>query len=369
MSVPFLDLKQSYLELKEDIDLAYSRVMNSGLYILGPEVNLFEEEFALFCETKFCIGVGNGLEALTLILRAYGIGPGDEVIVPANTYIATWLAITHVGATIIPVEPDEGSCNVSPVQVRKAVSSKTRAIMAVHLYGQPADMTAINAIADEFKLKVIEDAAQAHGAEYHGKIVGNLGHAAGFSFYPSKNLGAFGDGGAITTNDSALAEKLRTLRNYGAKTKYQNEVVGVNSRLDELQAAILRAKLPYLREWNDRRRDIADKYIRLLPKELMSIETPGKVLPAWHVYAVRTPLRDELMRFLSDCNVVSALHYPVPPFLQPAYSGLGYSEIDFPVSVKIHKEVLSLPIGPHMSSKQVAAVVSAVNQFFSLDCG
>ena len=239
---------------KEDLDAAFQRVMESGWYILGHEVEAFEEEFAAYCEARHCIGVGNGLEALHLIMRAMDIGPGDEVIVPSNTYIATWLAVSYTGATPVPVEPDERTCNIDPTRIEAAVTSRTKAILAVHLYGQPADMDPIGEIAARHGLKVIEDAAQAHGARYKGRRTGSLGDAAGFSFYPGKNLGAMGDGGAITTSDGELAGRLRMLRNYGSRVKYVNEEVGFNSRLDELQAALLRVKLRMLDEWNTRRK-------------------------------------------------------------------------------------------------------------------
>ncbi|MGH9944622.1 MAG: DegT/DnrJ/EryC1/StrS family aminotransferase, partial [Pyrinomonadaceae bacterium] len=261
MNVPFLDLRASYLELKDALDLAYQRVMNSGWYILGEEVAAFEREFAGYCGAKHCIGVGNGLEALHLILRGYDIGAGDEVIVPANTYIATWLAVSYAGATPVPVEPDPRTHNISPERIAAAVTPRTRAVIAVHLYGQPADMDAISQVAEQHGLKVIEDAAQAHGARYRNRCVGTLGDAAGFSFYPGKNLGAMGDAGAITTNDDVLADRVRVLGNYGSRVKYHNEVKGFNSRLDPLQAAFLCVKLAHLDEWNERRRVVARQYL------------------------------------------------------------------------------------------------------------
>jgi dTDP-4-amino-4,6-dideoxygalactose transaminase len=260
--VPFLDLGQTYLELKDEIDAAYQRVMRSGWFILGAEVEAFEREWAAYCGARHCVGVGNGLDALHLILRAYGIGAGDEVIVPANTYIATWLAVSHAGASVVPVEPRVATYNLDPERIEAAITTRTRAIIAVHLYGQPAEMDAINDVARKHNLRVIEDAAQSHGAAYHGRRAGGLGDAAGWSFYPGKNLGAFGDAGAITTNDDELAARLRTLRNYGSQVKYVNQVQGYNSRLDELQAAILRVKLPHLDAWNMRRLQIADFYLR-----------------------------------------------------------------------------------------------------------
>lgn len=358
MRIPFLDLKASYDELKPMLDGAYQRVMDSGWYILGSEVDAFEQEFAHYCEAKYCIGVGNGLDALHLILRAYGIGEGDEVIVPSNTYIATWLAVTYCGAKPVPVEPDERTYNIDPARIEAAITPRTKAIMLVHLYGQPADMDAINAIAKKHNLKVIEDAAQAHGARYNGKRVGTLGDAAGFSFYPGKNLGALGDAGAVTTNDAELAERIRMLRNYGSKVKYHNEIKGFNSRLDELQAAFLREKLKVLDDWNARRSNIARYYNEHLAG------TDGVSLPfvqewaepVWHLYVIRHPARDKLSERLADAGVHTLIHYPIPPHLQQAYAELGYREGDFPVAEAIHREVLSLPMGPQTSVEMVAQV-------------
>ena len=276
--VPFLDLRATYLELKDELDAAYARFMNSGWYILGEEVEAFENEYAQYCGVQHCIGVSNGLDALWLMLEAYGVGPGDEVIVPSNTYIATWLAVSRVGATPIPVEPDPLTCNLDPARIEAAISPRTAAILPVHLYGQSADMDPIQAIADRHGLLVLEDGAQAQGARYKGRRVGSLGNAAGISFYPGKNLGAFGDAGAVTTNDAAIADKLRSLRNYGSKRKYYNEVKGYNCRLDGLQAAFLRVKLAKLDEWNDRRRVLASTYIAGL-KSVLDLQLPSA--PAW----------------------------------------------------------------------------------------
>ncbi len=261
MKVSFLDLHATYRELRSELNDAYQKVMDSGWYILSRELEMFENDFARYCGTKHCIGVGNGLDALCLILRGYGIGPGDEVVVPANTYIATWLAVSHTGAKPVPAEPDQATYNISHDAVKEAVSERTRAILPVHLYGLPADMDPLLAVSREHGLKVIEDASQAHGAKYKNRQVGMLGDAAGFSFYPGKNLGGFGDGGAVVTDDDALAEKIRLLRNYGSRAKYQNEIKGLNSRLDPLQAAFLSVKLRYLDQWNDRRRELAKQYL------------------------------------------------------------------------------------------------------------
>lgn len=362
MKIPFLDLKTINLEHSAELENAFHRVLNSGSYILGDEVKNFEAAFSVFCETKQAIGVANGLDAIYIILKAYGIGPGDEVIVPSNTYIATWLAVSQCGATVVPVEPDEKTYNIDPQKIEAAVTSKTKAIIPVHLYGQPADMDAINAVARKHGVKVIEDAAQAHGALYKGRRVGSLGDAAAFSFYPGKNLGALGDGGAVTTQDEELAETVRVYRNYGSRKKYHNEVLGLNSRLDELQAALLAVKLVDLDQANARRAKIAAFYTEQLA------DIPGIVLPVvpdwaspvWHLYVIRHPERDLLAKRLSEESIGTVIHYPVAPHMQPCYAELGYSEASFPIAESIHREVLSLPIGPSMSLDDAAVVVSAV---------
>jgi dTDP-4-amino-4,6-dideoxygalactose transaminase len=362
MNIPFLDLKSPYLELKDELDAAYCRVMESGWYILGKEVEAFESEFASYCETRYSIGVANGLEALHLIVRACGIGPGDEVIVPANTYIATWLAVTHAGATPVPVEPIERTCNIDPSKIEQAITPRTRAILVVHLYGQPADMDPINALARKHGLKVIEDCAQAHGARYKGRKAGSLGDAAGFSFYPGKNLGALGDGGAVTTNDPILAGRIQLLRNYGSRTKYHNEVVGYNSRLDEMQAALLRVKLTRLDEWNERRRQVAARYLRELPGQhkLNLPHVPEWAEPAWHLFVVRHAQRDALQKTLNEAGIGTMIHYPIPPHLQPAYSELGYYSGAFPITERIAINCLSLPMGPHLDEAGTSAVIAAL---------
>jgi len=360
VKVPFLDLKAPYLELREELDAAYRRVMESGRYILGSEVEAFEVEFAAYCEAKYCIGVANGLEALHLIVRAFGIGPGDEVIVPSNTYIATWLAVSYAGATPVPVEPDIRTCNLDPARIEAAVTARTKAIMPVHLYGQPADMDPIKAVAGKYGLKVIEDAAQAHGARYKGQRAGSLGDAAGFSFYPGKNLGAFGDGGAVTTSDPELAECIRVLRNYGSRVKYHNEVAGFNSRLDELQAALLRVKLTRLDEWNERRLQRATQYLRYLAwfPDLVLPYVPEWAAPVWHLFVVRHPQRDALQQALNVGGIGTMIHYPIPPHLQPAYAELNYRTEMLPIAEDMAKQVLSLPMGPHMNSFDMDTVVS-----------
>jgi dTDP-4-amino-4,6-dideoxygalactose transaminase len=362
MKVPFLDFQAPYLELKAELDAAYQRVMESGWYILGKEVEAFETEFAVYCETKYCIGVGNGLEALHLILRAMEIGVGDEVIVPANTYIASWLAVSQVGATLVPVEPDEQTYNINPSLIENAITDKTKAIMAVHLYGQPADMDAINEIAARHNLKVIEDAAQGHGARYKNRRVGSLGDAAGFSFYPTKNLGAIGDAGAVTTNNAELADKIRLLRNYGSRVKYENEIQGYNSRLDELQAAFLRVKLAKLDEWNARRVKIAEKYLKTLSKNphLMLPFVPDWAEPVWHLFVVRHPNRYNLEQHLRKNGIATLIHYPIPPHLSDAYVGEGWHLDSFPVSERLSREILSLPIGSHLNEEQIEAVTKTL---------
>ena len=361
MRVAFLDIEAAYRELAAELDDAGRRVMASGWYILGKEVSAFEEEFAAYCGVRHCIGVGNGLDALHLILRALGIGPGDEVIVPSNTYIATWLAVSYAGATPVPVEPDMATFNLDPKLLEAAITPKTRAILPVHLYGQPADMDAINGIARRHGLKVIEDAAQAHGARYRGVRVGNLGDAAGFSFYPGKNLGALGDGGAITTNDDDLAERVRMLRNYGSKVKYRNELAGFNSRLDEIQAALLRVKLARLDEWNDRRRMVAATYHESLAGTGLVLPfVPEWAEPVWHLFVVRCPDRDAVTARLDQYGIGWLVHYPIPPHLQGAYRDLDYGEGLFPVAERMAREVLSLPIGPHLAPEQLELVIGSI---------
>ena len=362
--VPFLDLRETYLEIKDELDAAYQRVMNSGWYILGEEVTAFEKEFAEYCGVKHCVGVGNGLEALQLILRAMGIAAGDEVIVPANTYIATWLAVSNAGATIVPVEPDERTFNLDPELIEAAITSKTKAILPVHLYGQSADMGPINEIARKHGLKVIEDAAQAHGARYRDRQVGSLGDAAGWSFYPTKNLGAYGDAGAVTTDDGEIADRVRLLRNYGSRSKYYNEEKGINSRLDELQAALLRVRLKHLDEWNRRRAKIAALYLdELKGTDLILPGICEGADPVWHLFVVRSKRRDELQKYLKDRGVNTLVHYPVPAHLQAAYADVTFAAVSLPITEAIHREVLSLPIGPHQSASNETAVIEAVRSF------
>lgn len=342
------------------IQRAVARVVASGWYVLGREGEAFEAEFARYCGAAHAVGVANGLDALTLIFRSYGFPPGSEVLVPANTYIASVLAVTNAGLRPVFVEPDERTYNLDPARVERHLTPRTRAILAVHLYGRCADATALGEIARRHGLKLVEDAAQAHGATHGGRRAGNLGDAAGFSFYPTKNLGALGDAGAVTTNDAALAQKLRSLRNYGSREKYVNEHAGVNSRLDEVQAAILREKLPHLDEENRRRRQLARFY-------LGAIRHPAVMLPpadaveadAWHLFVVRHPTRDRLLAHLASRGVGSAIHYPIPPHHQAAYA--EFRHLNLPITERIHREVLSLPLHPQLTDAEAERVAEAVN--------
>lgn len=366
--IPFLDLKSINSRQGDELRNAFDRVMSSGWLVLGNEVKSFEAEFASYSQAAGCIGVASGLEALSLVLRSWNIGPGDEVIVPSNTFVATWLAVSHVGAIPVPVEPRLETYNIDPDLIEAAITRKTKAIIAVHLYGQPAEMTKINQIAAKHGLRVLEDAAQAHGAKWDGIRTGSLGDAAGFSFYPGKNLGALGDGGAVTTSDSEVADSLRLLRNYGSKVKYQNDVIGWNSRLDELQAAFLREKLVLLDHDNERRRAIAARYDAELAgiDDLVLPKVHYQAEPVWHLYVIRTSNRDALHQYLADNGVGTLIHYPIAPHLQSAYSDLGLKEGAFPVSERIHREVLSLPIGPTMSDDDLSVVIGKIRDYFSV---
>jgi len=365
MKVPFLELKPGYEELRAELDAAYHRVQESGWYLLGNELEQFEAEFASYCQTNFCVGVGNGLDALHLILRGYDIGAGDEVIVPSNTYIASWLAVSYAGAMPVPVEPDPKTCNIAPERIEAAITSKTKALMPVHLYGQPADMDPILNVARKHELKVIEDNAQAQGARYKGRRTGSLGDAAATSFYPGKNLGALGDAGAVTTNDGELADRVRTLRNYGSKKKYYNDCQGYNSRMDELQAAFLTVKLKKLDEWNARRRAVAARYLNAFAgiARLILPSVPEWADPVWHLFAVRHPRRDEVQHSLAEAGIGTQIHYPIPPHLSGAYAKGGWKVGDFPVAEEIAQMELSLPIGPHLESQKQEIVIQAIRQF------
>tara|TARA_B110000503_G_scaffold141851_1_gene236674 strand:+ start:1194 stop:2291 length:1098 start_codon:yes stop_codon:yes gene_type:complete len=359
--IPFLDLKLAHRDLKEDLLAAIERVINSGNFIRGGEVQKFEEEFADYCQVNSCVGVANGLDAIYLILRGYNIGKGDEVIVPSNTFFATWLAVSMTGATPVPVEPDPRTYNIDHAKIELAISSKTKAILAVHLYGQPADMDKIIKVGKKYSLKVIEDAAQAHGARYKSRRVGSLGDAAAFSFYPGKNLGALGDGGAVTTNDTELAGRIRVLGNYGSDIKYNHVVLGVNSRLDEIQAAVLRIKLPYLDEWNATRRKLAQFYSAELESvDLITPYVPTWAEPVWHLYVVQHEKRQELINHLAENNIDTLIHYPISPHLQQAYTSLMLNQIRLPISERLQETILSLPISPYHSEKQIYEVVSKI---------
>ena len=369
MSVPFLELAPAYLELKREIDLSVEKVLAKGWYILGEEVEAFERDFAEYVGVRHCVGVGNGLEALRLVLRAWGIGPGDEVIVPSNTYIATALAVSEVSARVVFVEPDPATHNIDPTRLENAITARTRAIIPVHLYGLPADMEPINALARRRGIRVLEDAAQAHGAIYKGRKAGALGDAAGWSFYPGKNLGAIGDAGAITTDDDSLAHTLRMLRNYGSRVKYHNELRGVNSRLDELHAAVLRVKLKRLDEWNNRRRNLVAAYrsgLAKLSSVVLPLEPEG-TRSAWHLFVIRVRQRDQVVKQLAERGVATLIHYPIPPFRQPAYADLEVASGIFPIAERLAEEVLSLPLGPHLKVEQVQEVCAELTSLLAMD--
>jgi dTDP-3-amino-3,4,6-trideoxy-alpha-D-glucose transaminase len=367
MSVPFLDVKAAYLELREELRAAFEHVMDAGQFILGAEVETFEREFAAFCGVKHCVAVGNGLDALSLALRASGVRPGQEVLVPAYTFIATWLAVSAVGAIPVAVDVEEDTWNLDPCKVEAAITSRTAAIMPVHLFGQPANMDALNSLARAHKLRVIEDAAQAHGARYKDRRAGGLGDAAGFSFYPGKNLGAFGDGGAVTTDDDAIAEQVRLLRNYGSRIKYQHECLGGNSRLDELQAAFLRVRLRHLEEWNARRTHWASAYFAALSSvpSLIRPPVPLHVEPVWHLFAVRHERRNELQRYLAGVGITTLIHYPTPPHRSRAYRSENWRGVRPVVAERLAEETLSLPIGPQMTASELSQVCDALQCFAS----
>lgn len=359
--VRFLDLKAHTQEILAEIEEAVQRVVRSGWYILGPEVESFEAEFASYCGARYAVGLASGLDALQLGLMVLGVSTGDEVIVPSNTYIATWLAVSHCGALPVPVEPDPTTHNMDPAKIKASITKRTKAILPVHLYGQPADMDAIGAIAKEANLKVLDDAAQAHGARYKGRRIGTGTDVTAWSFYPSKNLGALGDGGAITTDDAELAQRVRLLRNYGSKVKYVNSVRGYNSRLDPIQAAILKVKLKHLDGWNAHRAKIAGYYSRELAHTgLILPHVPQWADPVWHVYVVRHPRRDELRSKLERAGIETLIHYPIAPHEQDAYKDHNWSPESFPLAKGLAGEVLSIPMGTHVTEEGAAAVVEAI---------
>lgn len=364
MNIPFVTFKPMEEELDKDIREAFDRVYARSWYIEGEEDKNFEEAFAKYCNVKYCIGVGNGLDALYLSLKALGIKEGDEVIVPSNTYIATVLAVSYTGAFPVFVEPDIRTFNINPLEIESKITNRTKAIMPVHLYGQPCDMDLIMDIANKHNLYVIEDCAQAHGAKYKGKLIGSFGNVSGFSFYPGKNLGALGDAGAVVTDNKELADKIRALGNYGSDYKYHHIYKGNNSRLDEFQAAFLSAKLPHLDRMNEERRRIAHKY-------LSGIHNPELVLPyvpeyakaVWHIFALRCKRRDELERFLNDAGIATNKHYPIPMHLQKCYSDLGYKQGDFPIAEEISSTQLSIPMYYGMSDEEIEYVIDKINEF------
>ncbi len=365
MKIPFLDFHAAYFELKAEIDAAIQRVLDSGRYILSGEVEVFEQEYASYVSAGHCIGVGNGLDALILSLKALEIGPDDEVIVPSHTYIATWLAVNDIGAKPVPIEPDESSYTINPNLIEAAITENTKAIIPVHLYGHPADLDPILALANKHGLRVIEDAAQAHGAKYRSRRIGAHGDLVAWSFYPGKNLGAIGDGGAVTTNCSDLAERIRLLRNYGSIVKYRHEIQGINSRLDPIQAAILRVKLKYLDQWNGRRRKLTTRYLDCLS------ETPELTVPKeleWaeavsHLFVVRHSCRDNLAMFLKNAGIDTLIHYPIPPHMSDAYQDMAFLPESLPIAKQLAESVLSLPMNPHLKAEQIGAIAASVNAF------
>jgi dTDP-4-amino-4,6-dideoxygalactose transaminase len=363
VAIPFLDLQAAYTELSTEIKTAIHRVINSGCYISGKEVENFENLFAEFCNANYCVGVGNGTDALTLALRAFDIGPGDEVIVPSNTYIATWLAISAVGATPVPVEPLVGSYNIDSKSIEKHINPRTKIILPVHLYGIPADMDSICQLANKYKLIVIEDAAQAHGSRIRSKCIGGHGDVVAWSFYPSKNLGALGDGGAITTNNVTISNRIRKLANYGSSTKNYNDEYGINSRLDPIQAAVLTVKLRHLNSWNKRRQAIAQIYSQELSNTIIKTpKVPEWAESVWHLYVVATPQRKFLQTNLNAAGIQTMVHYPIPPHLQIAYHNLNIRKGSLPISERYADEVLSLPIGPHLAIENVEKVIECIKR-------
>jgi dTDP-4-amino-4,6-dideoxygalactose transaminase len=364
MIVPLLDLSAAHQELGAVIDHAIEQVIETGTFILGDQVRFFEKEFAAFCETKHCVSVGSGLDALELILKGYNIGHGDEVIVPCHTFIATWLAVTNIGAKVVPVEPEQHSFNIDPTKIEACITPFTKAIVVVHLYGQPVNFSPISNIAKKYGLKIIEDAAQAHGARHNGRRVGSIGDAGAFSFYPGKNLGALGDGGAITTNDDHLAEKLAAMRNYGSKEKYEHEIRGRNSRLDEIQAAVLRTKLRVLDTWNERRRFCAQLYqVELTKSGLTTQQSADNIEHVWHMFVMRHEERDSIRKFLQSEGIETGVHYPKPLPLQAAFDDQDFQPHQFPICEAICREVLSLPIGPHLTEEQLNFVIDRISRF------
>lgn len=365
MKVEFCSFRPMHNEIRNELDDAYKRVMDSSYFIHGKECELFEKEFAEYCGAKYCVGVATGLDAIYLILKALNIGNGDEVIVPSNTYIATALAVSYVGATPVFVEPEIDNYNIDVSKIEEKITNKTKAIIAVHLQGRAADMDAINDIAKKHGLKVIEDAAQAHGAKYKGKRVGTLSDAAAFSFYPGKNLGALGDAGCVVTNNKEIADMVRALGNYGSDYKYHHIYKGTNSRLDEMQCAFLRAKLPHLEKWNEFRRNVADRYLKEIKNPLITLPVKSDEVyeHIYHVFVIRCDRRDELEKHLNDNGILTVKHYPIPMHLQQAYSDLGLKEGDLPIAEEISKTVLSIPMFYGMTNEEIDYVIETINNF------
>ena len=360
--IKFLDLHKINQRFKSEIDLAIREVLESGWYLLGEQNRKFESNFAAYCGARYCIGCANGLDALRLIIKAYGFGKGDEIIAPANTYIASILAITDNGCSPVLVEPDLDTYNINPDLIEAKITDKTKAILVVHLYGQAVKMDKIWALAKKYNLKIIEDSAQAHGAYYNDKRVGSLGDASGFSFYPGKNLGALGDGGAVTTNDEALAQKIRALANYGSHKKYENIYQGLNSRLDEIQAAVLDVKLKYLDSDNAKRKEIAQYYLQNIKNPLISLpQTYSENSHVWHLFVVRVKDRARFQNYLNDNGIQTIIHYPIPPHKQECYKELNH--LSFKITEQIHSEIISIPISPVMSDSQIQKVVEAINSY------
>lgn len=365
MKVPFATFLPMHNEIRQELDSAYNRVLDKSYFIHGDECRKFEEEFAEYCGVKYCVGVATGLDALFLILKAMNIGNSDEVIVPSNTYIATALAVSYTGAKPVFVEPEIETFNINPSRIEEKITSNTKAIIAVHLQGRTADMDPINAIAKKHNLKIIEDAAQAHGAKYKGKKAGSLGDAAGFSFYPGKNLGALGDGGCVTTNNKELADKIRALGNYGSDYKYHHIYKGVNSRLDEIQAAFLRVKLPNLDRWNEDRRATAKKYFEGIKNPLIKLplKSTNEFEHIYHVFVIRCNKRDELEKYLNDNNIGTLKHYPIPMHEQECYKDLEIKHGELPIAEEISRTVLSIPMYYGMTDEEINYVIETINKF------
>ncbi len=366
MNIPFLSFKQMNADVKAELLPSFETFIDKGWYVLGEQVKKFEQEYAAWNTTSHCAGVANGLDALIIALKSLGIGEGDEVIVPSNTYIASWLAVSYVGATPVPVEPRISTYNINPQLIEAAITSKTKAIMPVHLYGQCCEMDAIMQLADKYNLYVVEDNAQSQGAMYNGKLAGSFGHINGTSFYPGKNLGAYGDAGAITTNNQELFNQACTIRNYGSSKKYYNEIKGINSRLDEIQAGFLSIKLKHLSSWNTQRVHIAQLYHQLLSGtgDLILPELASGATSVFHLYVIRTLRRDALQQFLAEKGIGTLIHYPLPPHLQQAYKDLNYTTGDFPIAEEIANTCLSLPVYPGLSDDEINYISQTIKAFY-----